>query len=197
MIRNVYDFDKTIYDGDSTQNFFFYLLKKQPKIMIYLPKQIYYLVLFYTGKMEKTKAKEKFYMCFNGVKNIEKEVENFWDKNIFKIKKFYYDTQKDNDIIISASPEFLLRPICDRLNIKYLIASKVDKNTGKYTGANCYGEEKVKRLNEEIPNTIINEFYSDSISDAPLANIAKTAYMVLGNRIYLLKDWKKGYKIKK
>ena len=39
--------------------------------------------------------------------------------------------KKDDDVIISASPEFLLKPICKKINIKYLIASNVDKNSRK------------------------------------------------------------------
>ncbi len=178
MEVNVYDFDKTIFDGDSTQKFYLYLLIKQPQIAIYLPKQLIYFIPFSLGIMEKTKFKEKFYSCFNIVKDIDKEVERFWDLNIKGIKRWYYNKQEDTDIIISASPEFLLKPICKRLGIKNLIASKVDKKTGKYTGFNCYGEEKVKRLNKEIPKTIIKEFYSDSFSDEPLAELAKKSYIV-------------------
>ncbi|MDE6357601.1 MAG: haloacid dehalogenase-like hydrolase, partial [Eubacteriales bacterium] len=90
------------------------------------------------------------------------------------------------DIIISASPEFLLKPICEKLGIKYLIASKVDKKTGKYEGLNCYGAEKVIRLNKEMPNTEIREFYSDSFSDEPLAELADKSYIVLGEELF---DW--------
>lgn len=194
MDVNVYDFDKTIFDGDSTQKFYLYLLKKQPKIALYLPKQFFYFIPFALGKMEKTKFKEKFYSCFKLVNNIDKEVENFWTINIKGIKKFYYEKQEESDIIISASPEFLLKPICKKLGIKYLIASNVDKNTGKYTGLNCYGKEKVIRLNKEIPNTIIREFYSDSFSDEPLAELAKKSYIVDKDNLYPWWEYKRNRK---
>ena len=90
-------------------------------------------------------------------------------------------------MIISASPTFLLEPICDKLNIKYLIASKVDKHTGRYTGLNCYGEEKIRRFNEIFSNSSIDNFYSDSLSDAPIASLAKHAFLVSNNSI---KKWK-------
>ncbi len=194
MDVNVYDFDKTIFHGDSTQKFYLYLLKKQPKIALYLPKQLFYFIPFALGKMEKTKFKEKFYSCFKVVKNIDKEVENFWKINIKGIKKFYYEKQEDTDIIISASPEFLLKPICEKLGINNLIASKVDKNTGKYTGLNCYGKEKVIRLNKEMPNTIIREFYSDSFSDEPLAELAKKSYIVDKDNLYPWWEYKRNKK---
>ena len=43
---NVYDFDKTIYDGDSTIDFYFYCLKKHPKIILCLPIQLYAAVKY-------------------------------------------------------------------------------------------------------------------------------------------------------
>ena len=194
MEVNVYDFDKTIFDGDSTQKFYLYLLKKQPQISVYLPKQFIYFIPFSLGIMEKTKFKEKFYSCFSIVKDIDKEVEEFWKIHIKGIKKWYYEKQKDTDIIISASPEFLLTPICKKLGIKYLIASKVDNKTGKYTGLNCYGKEKVIRLNKEIPNIIIGEFYPDSFSDEPLAEIAKKSYIVDRDNLYPWWEYKRNSK---
>ena len=194
MEVNVYDFDKTIFDGDSTQKFYLYLLKKQPQISVYLPKQFIYFIPFSLGIMEKTKFKEKFYSCFSIVKDIDKEVEEFWKIHIKGIKKWYYEKQKDTDIIISASPEFLLTPICKKLGIKYLIASKVDNKTRKYTGLNCYGKEKVIRLNKEIPNIIIGEFYSDSFSDEPLAEIAKKSYIVDRDNLYPWWEYKRNSK---
>ena len=49
---------------------------------------------------------------------------------------------------------------------------------GDYIGENCYGEEKVNRFYKEYPNGVIDEFYSDSDSDLPLAKLAKVAYKV-------------------
>ena len=44
---NVYDFDGTIYDGDSTIDFFFYSLKKKPSLICYLPKQATGFLLYF------------------------------------------------------------------------------------------------------------------------------------------------------
>ncbi len=40
MKINLYDFDNTIYEGDSSTDFFFYCLKKYPKIVKIIPKNI-------------------------------------------------------------------------------------------------------------------------------------------------------------
>ena len=194
---NVYDFDKTIFDGDSTQKFYIFLLKKYPKILKYLPKQFIFFIPFSIKFLPKTVFKEKFYTCFKCIDNINKEVDIFWQHNIDNIKDWYYKNQKETDIIISASPEFLLRPICDKIGIKNLIASKVDSKTGKYDGLNCYGKEKVKRFKEKYPNLLIGEFYSDSFSDQPLADIAESSYLVLGNDLFVWDEYIKGNKILK
>lgn len=174
---NVYDFDKTIYNGDSTIDFYLYCFKKNPLILIDLPKQIIFFLLFKFKICSKTKFKEVFYSFLKRFDNIDSILETFWDINQSKIKKFYLCIQENSDVIISASPYFLLQPICNRLDIKTLIASEVDKTTGKYTGLNCYGEEKVNRL-KKVTSEKIDNFFSDSYSDTPLAKIANHAFIV-------------------
>lgn len=181
---NIYDFDNTIYDGDSTADFYFFCLKRHKKIIALFPSLLFSFIKFYIFKIgTKTQFKEKMYRFLNFC-NTEKDVFDFWSVNKTKIKGFYLNQQRDDDIIISASPEFLIKPICKELGIKYVIASKVNSKTGKYSGINCHGEEKVRRLNECLGNVQIEKFYSDSISDAPLANLAKEAYVVNKNKIY-------------
>lgn len=179
---NCYDFDKTIYNGDSTAHFYFFCLKHYPRILKWLFYQGWVFILYVLGYYNKTQFKERFYKFFRSIDDIESVVERFWDEKIVNIKKWYLDTQRDDDIIISASPEFLLRPICERLGIKKLIASRVDCKTGEYAGLNCWGEEKEKRFYEEYPDEKFDFFYSDSLSDKPLADLAKKrSYMVNGD----------------
>ena len=37
---NLYDFDETIYDGDSTRDFVLYCYKNYPRTLAYLPRQL-------------------------------------------------------------------------------------------------------------------------------------------------------------
>ena len=104
-------------------------------------------------------------------------------EKIPKNKERGKNDKKENKIIISASPEFLLKNICDRLKIDELIASIVDKNTGKFISENCYGEQKLIRLNEKYSEYIIDNFYSDSKSDIYLAKISQNSYLVNKNNI--------------
>lgn len=180
---NIYDFDETIYDSDSTKDFYFYCLKRYPKMILTVPCMIWSFFLYILGIKTKTEFKEKMYSFLRYVKDIDKTIDSFWNENEHKVKKWYTDRHLDDDIIISASPEFLLEPVCRRLGINHLIASRVDKYTGKYTGENCWGEEKVKRLFQKLPDAVCNEFYSDSLSDTPLARLAEKAMIIRGTEL--------------
>lgn len=117
---------------------------------------------------------------------MEQLIEEFWSINQNKIQSWYIEKQNQDDIIISASPEFLLKTICDKLNIENLIASNVNQYTGKYSGENCYGDEKVNLFRNKFTNITVNNFYSDSISDLPMAKLAKQAYLIKKGKIL---DW--------
>lgn len=184
---NAYDFDKTIYDGDSTADFYLFSLRRHKKIITLAPSLLIAFIKFYVLKKgTKTDFKEVMYR-FLTYCDTEKDIKDFWEINKDKIKQFYFDNQRPDDVIISASPEFLLKPICKELGINSLIASRVDCKTGKYSGINCHGKEKVRRFYEIYGNdVIIEEFFSDSYSDTPMAEISKKAYLVKQDKLL---DW--------
>ncbi len=179
---NVYDFDQTIYHGDSTRDFYFFCLKRHKNIIKFLPAVLVHFLKFACGRITKTQFKEKFYVFLTALDDVDREVEIFWEMHEKNLKKWYLGQKKDSDLIISASPEFLLSPICKKLGIE-LIASRVDKFSGKTEGENCYGNEKLVRLKEKNRQFYIEEFYSDSYSDSPLALLAEKAFLVDGDRL--------------
>lgn len=180
---NVYDFDNTIFYGDSTARFYLFALKRHPCIIKFIPRLVIAFTKHYVFKIgTKTQFKEQMY-SFLKCCDINQDVKDFWDKNIKGIKSWYIHKQKADDVIISASPEFLILPVCQMLNIKYAMASIVNPKNGKYTGVNCHGAEKVRRFYERFPDGNIDEFYSDSYSDTPLAEISKASFIVKGENI--------------
>lgn len=183
MKIDVYDFDKTIYDGDSTLNFYIFCLKKEKSIIKNLPFQVLGYIKYKLKIISKTKFKECFYTFFKDIKNIDKELNDFWEQHEYKMKKWYENKDHKDHVIISASPYFLLEPMYKKYKFKLLIASNVDKRTGKYDGLNCYGEEKVRRLRETYNDFEIDEFYSDSKSDEPLAKLAEKSYLIKKDEI--------------
>ena len=189
MIKiNLYDFDKTIYDGDSTADFMKYILKKHPSTIRFMPRMGIAALKYALKIIDKTKMKEEFYSIFSSIDDIDKLLEEFWKTHENKIKDFYLEKDHSNDIIISASPEFLLKPMTDKLKVKDMMASKVNKKTGKYEGINCHDVEKVRRLNEKYSNYKVMESFSDSItSDKPILELAENAYQVKGKKLIKVK----------
>lgn len=182
---NVYDFDKTIYEGDSSIDFYKYNLSKDKSLAKLWSRQLKALLDFQRGKITKTEMKTIFYEYFMHIEDLEARIEEFWAIHEKKIKSWYLKQKREDDVIVSASPEFFLKPICDKLGI-HLIGSDVDSKTGFNNSPNCYGSEKVKRFEEEFDLKDIEEFYSDSYSDDPLAQFAQKSYLVKGNKIL---DW--------
>lgn len=184
MEINLYDFDGTIYDGDSTRDFFFFEVKRHPLILITIPYTLLSAILYLLHIINKTKMKENFYMFLKYIKDIDKEITLFWDIHYRNIKKFYVTKQHTNDIIISASPEFLLMPLKNKLKVKDIIASRINKYNGKTTGLNCHDYEKVKRLNEKYQKYHVINAYTDSYkSDYPILELADNKYIVNKNKI--------------
>lgn len=184
---NVYDFDDTIYKGDSSKDFIIYIALKHPCVMMKnLPNMLYAAIMLMTGKMSKKEMKEHFFCFVTNLKDIDSEVARFWDRNQDKIKPWFIEAKQAEDVIISASPSFLLKEICNRLEIPNLMATDIDIETGKILGENCKGVEKVVRFYECFPNGKINKFYSDSNTDIYLAKEAEESFFVRGN---IIKKW--------
>ncbi|MCD8317308.1 MAG: haloacid dehalogenase-like hydrolase, partial [Eggerthellaceae bacterium] len=183
-VLNVYDFDGTIYSGDSSIDFYIFSVKRNHFALKALPRQVKAFIEHGLGRISKTEMKEEFYSYFPYVNDMEKNVLDFWSEHgLSRIKDYYLLQQREDDLIASASPEFLLRPVCEALGINRLIASEVDPLTGRYHGLNCRDTEKLRRIHEEYPGEVIECAYSDSHADDPLAAEAKKAYFVSGDKI--------------
>ena len=181
---NVYDFDRTLFPSDSPVKFYSYCKKKYPKIWKHFPGGITKMILYKFKMFTWTEVMEKIFEFMKYLPDPLAEVEAFWDENEHKIHHWYKDIQKEDDILITATPRFMIEPIAKRLGIKHVIATELDLKTYKVKGVDCTGIEKVRRFREEYPDGEIDSFYSDSFSDTPLAKIAKNAYMVhRGGRI--------------
>lgn len=174
---NVYDFDHTIYPGDSTLDFWKFCLRRHPAALCALPGAVLFGGLFKLKLTSRERFKEQFYRFLRHVPEVETEVSVFWEENRAKIYPWYLAQRREDDLIISASPEFLILPVCRLLGVRGM-ASPVSPETGELLGPNCRGEEKAVRLGRAYLDTPVEAFYSDSRSDAPLARLAKRAYLV-------------------
>lgn len=179
---NAYDFDNTILRGDSTARFLAFCARRYPRVWLHAPSIAVAGALFLMGRVEKTAFKQKMFEFLREIPDVDRAVAEFWAINESRIRPWYWEKRREGDVIISASPEFLLAPMAQKLGAR-LIASPVDPHTGKYSGANCHGPEKVRRFRAALGDVRPEEFYSDSLSDEPMARLARRAWLVKGNSI--------------
>ena len=191
---SVYDFDKTIYNGETLNDFYrFYLIKKPWKIYTVI-FQLWYFLLYILKIINLEKLKENFLRFLNGENTgeLKKLIREFWEKKESKINLWVKDeilkNKKETEILvaISASPTFL---IIDRLRLMgfdVVIGTDFLFESTKFhshiTSKNCKNYEKVKRLDKwaednNIQYDIVN-FYSDSIADKPLFDLAEHKYWI-------------------
>ena len=191
---SVYDFDKTIYNGETLNDFYrFYLIKKPWKIYTVF-FQLWYFLLYVLKIINLEKLKENFLRFLNGENTgeLKKLIREFWEKKESKINLWVKDeilkNKKETEILvaISASPTFL---IIDRLRLMgfdVVIGTDFLFESTKFhshiTSKNCKNYEKVKRLDKwaednNIQYDIVN-FYSDSIADKPLFDLAEHKYWI-------------------
>lgn len=187
---NIYDFDGTIYKGDSTIDFYLFCLYKKPYLVRFIPYQVWHIGLYILGLENKNSLKGNFFVFLSGVCQLDELVKEFWNKNINKLQIWYIDKDHSRDVIISASPDFLLEEISNILKVKKLIATRVNIKTGQIIGRNCHGKEKTIRLKEELKDFIVDKCYTDHLSDMPILNLAKNKYIVNGKKIVNYLEYK-------
>lgn len=92
----------------------------------------------------------------------------------------------DTIVIITATNDFVTRPIADRLGVEHLLATTAEfidgRYTGKIAGTPCFQSGKVVRLKEWLQEQRLamqdSTFYSDSINDLPLLEAVDTPIVV-------------------
>ncbi|MGN1420183.1 MAG: haloacid dehalogenase-like hydrolase [Eubacterium sp.] len=187
---NVYDFDNTIYDGETLVDFILYYVRTDPRIWKYVPKLlvICFKDAFHLFTVEDAVDAYAGFLegYYTKIDTIEADVKKFWDKNEYKIKPWYEMVRKPDDIIVSGSTDFLLDEIMKRMGIKNYIGSSIDKKTGKFKRL-CFLENKVKFFKESFPNAHIDNFYTDSMNDKAMMDIADHVYFVKGDKIEQIK----------
>ena len=174
---NVYDFDKTIYPGDSATHFWWFCVRRHPAALASLPGAATILVRSLGKPGIHGALKQQIYGFLRRIPDLEAEVSAFWDGHIQRIYPWYINRRRDDDLVISASPYFLVGEACRRLGIQCM-ATDMDPATGRIRGENCRREEKVRRYREAYGDAPVEEFYSDSYSDRPMMDLAERAYLM-------------------
>ena len=181
---NIYDFDNTIFKGDSSIKFVKYSLLRHPFIVsISIIKAGIQFIKKLFHKSNLGLIKSELFSFVKDIKDLDEYVKTFVIKKQKYIKKFYLEQQKEDDVVISASFDFIIKPFCDSLGIKNVIATKYDVKKGHIIGLNCKGKEKIRRFKEIFKVVKVNNAYSDSLSDLPMFEIAQNGYLVKDEKL--------------
>lgn len=186
---NVFDFDNTLYDGESSFDFFFFCLRDDFKLAVHIPMMLLDLILYKTRLIPVNRLyadAEK--LCRELMKNeshLEEKVRAFWAGSAVKLKPELCALVRPEDVIVTATPQFLLDGILDLLNTKNLIASQMDVHSGRVEYL-CFRAEKIAQLRKRFGGDV-DRFYTDSLNDAPMIECAKEAYLVRGTNVQRIK----------
>jgi len=186
---NVYDFDETIFEGDCEERFFRYLSTFKGFRFTRIKFRFFEILSKNLKFMSRTTARQIQYTFLKRIDKIDDFVEEYWNTVEKYMKPWYLKVKKDDDIIASGTPDFLIRPMVLRLGLTGLVATNMDKRTGKITGFFAVGRYKLEYFEKKFNSDEIDNFYSDAYSDHFLADKAKHAYYIYGKNHDQMTDW--------
>lgn len=186
ILMNVYDFDGTICYPDSSVNFAIYCMNRHPRLWFtFFPKALWNLLLYKKGKMTRALMMRKFFTILQ-LKDFDRLIERYWDTHEKNISAWYLAQKKPDDLIISASPSCIIGPIAQRLGVRF-VATEYDREYGVFTDNLMFAKGKARyMIDHGFP--VIDNFYSDSLADTPIALCAEKAHMVV-NKAQTVIDW--------
>ena len=164
----VFDFDGTIYDGESLFDLYLYSARHDPKVFRYIAPVLRYAVKYKLGRATLEQMEYGVGKMTEGyltelsrskrVASVEQLVDDFWDRYYARIKPWYQP--ESDDVILTASFDLTVGEACRRLGVRNLVASEVDVGTMKVTYLH-FSTNKAKRFRELYGRT------SSSTSSTP------------------------------
>ena len=184
---NVYDFDGTIYAGDCSIGFAFWCMNRHPALWFtFFPRALKSVILYKKGRMTRTLMMRQFFSYLGKVDDFDTQIEKFWDKNEHRIAAWYLAQKKPDDLILSASPTCVIGPIARRLGVDYA-GTEYDREYGVFLDNLMYAKGKARYI-IDAGFPVIENFYSDSLADSPIALCAEKAHLVT-DRASKVSDW--------
>lgn len=185
-----FDFDLTLTERDTIRDFPRRLYGRvgfTRRLLSVLP----FLYAFKAGLCSATQAKEAYVTRFyagmkqsdllnHGAEYSRARIPKILDKNMLERLQLHQE-RGHTVVIVSASLSAWLAPWCTSLGVD-LLATEIEcidgVVTGRLSGLNCHGEEKVKRIRERYNLSKFDKIYAygDSNADLPMLAIADHAW---------------------
>ncbi len=177
----VFDFDNTIYKGESTFDFAVFVMKKKKSLLRYLPGIVQLLLKYHFCKMDvntfQNKIQEYTQIFLKNKEMIQDLVDEFWLLHLENIYPHMLKKIHKDDVILTTSPDFLMKGISDILPTNKILTTELDLENGCIKYFN-FRENKVKNFKRKYGQEKISELYTDSYNDQPLMDIAKHVFLV-------------------
>ena len=187
----LFDFDGTISKKDSLLHFLRFSLTTKQFILGALALSPH-LLSYFLGLQSNNKVKALIFSYFfkHWSENDFQRLCSDYAKNALPLivhpkalaKIQWHLAQEHRVVIVSASIENYLKPWCDSLGIELLATQLAFSNdqgfTGNFHSPNCYGPEKVKRIQSLLDCTAYEFIYAygDSKGDTEMLKLAHESH---------------------
>lgn len=190
IFMKVFDFDNTLYRGESAVDLAIYMIRNNRRVILYLPKIFYNLIKYKLCLVDKRKMVRAVDDFLKNVIRSREElfgaVEGFWAEYGRKLDRAMLKRIDSDDVIISAGPDFLLYGIKELLGTENIICSRIDSRRMRVKYLN-FGDNKVRRYRSLYGDKPIDCFYTDSYNDKALMDISDRVYIVKKGRLKRVK----------
>ncbi|MBX9743042.1 MAG: HAD-IB family hydrolase [Chthoniobacterales bacterium] len=213
----LFDLDHTLLNGDTQMEWGCYLADHDLlDLQVYKAKMAYFDEKYDQGNLDIAELLEFQFkiLASYSFEKLDALRHDFVKKRIRPLiteagwKALHKHREKGDEIIlITATNEFLTKPIAELLAIKHLIASQEERDahgryTGGTTGTPSYREGKITRLREWLAKQghcwedfQSIWFYSDSHNDLPLLSLVDHPMIVNPDKKLLLHAQEQGWQI--
>lgn len=195
----IFDVDLTITCRDTFIEFYKFLCQRDKRFYLYFNKVLYSGLMYVIGVYDEKKSKEQYLSFLRGISvdAVDKLSQEFFDTYIVKkllYRNAIFEMYKRREqgykvILISASPEFYLNKFNQLYFVDYVLGTRYEIRdgfyTGKMSGYNNKGKEKVLRFEEFLRENNIENFdkensymYSDSLNDLPLFELVGNRFLI-------------------
>ena len=185
-----FDFDNTLYRGESSLDFSLYMIRTNKKILLYLPVILSNTIKYKLCLVDRDELGEAInkYMkiLIRDKRELLSLVGKFWKMHADRLNADMLRRVGPDDLIITAGPSFLLDGIRDRLGTQNIIASEVDLDKREITHFN-FKDNKVKKFRELYGDAKIDSFYTDSYNDRAVMDISEKVFLDKKRKIRRIK----------
>ena len=177
----VFDFDNTLYRGESSVEFSLFMIRHNKKILLHVPVILFSLTGYKLCLLKKERLEtiinNFFAAVLDNTESYPEFIRQFWETRTDKLYTDMLKLIEPDDVIISASPIILLDGIREILNTENIVGTEVDLERKRITWFN-FGDNKVKRYKELYGDRKIDAFYTDSYNDKDMMDISDEVFIV-------------------